>query len=342
MNPALQAAAGLAVGFAAGFAVRRARLCSFAAIECAVTSGDTRALRAYAMALALAIAVTQPLLALGWLQADSIALLPQALPWAGALVGGAVFGLGMSMVGTCAFGCVVRLGSGDLRSLVVLIVFSTVAWATMRGVLLPLRTDLLDHLAIPLADAPAWLRPGVAAVTALGLAAWALRSRALRRSHRLIWAAVALGGGVAAGWLVTGVWADDFEPVRPHSLSFVGPVAALVHGLMLQPLPPLDFGVGAVIGVGAGACAAGWWAGDLRWEAFDDHHEMRRQLAGAALMGVGGILASGCTIGQGLSAGSLLAPSWPFAALGLVAGARLGIAILIGGGVREWLQLSNR
>ena len=69
-----------------------------------------------------------------------------------------------------------------------------------------------------------------------------------------------------------------------------------------------------------------------------DHHEMRRQLVGAVLMGLGGILASGCTIGQGLSAGSLLAPSWPFAALGLYAGARLGIAILIGGGLRAWWE----
>ena len=73
----------------------------------------------------------------------------------GRAAGGALFGLGMAMVGTCAFGCVVRLGGGDLRSLVVLIVFSTVAWATMRGALLPLRTDLLDPLAIPLPDAPA-------------------------------------------------------------------------------------------------------------------------------------------------------------------------------------------
>lgn len=272
------------------------------------------------------------------MQADSVALLPQALPWAGALLGGALFGLGMAMVGTCAFGCVVRLGGGDLRSLVVLIVFSTVAWAAMRGVLLPLRTDLLDPLAIPLPDAPAWLRPAVASVATLGLAAWALRSPALRRSRRLLWAAAALGGGVAAGWVVTGVLADGFELARPHSLSFVGPVAALVHGLMLQPLPAADFGVGAVAGVAAGACAAGWWAGDLRWEAFDDHHEMRRQLAGAVLLGLGGILASGCTIGQGLSAGSLLAPSWPFAALGLYAGARLGIAVLIGGGLHAWWE----
>lgn len=265
-------------------------------------------------------------------------MLPQALPWAGALLGGALFGLGMAMVGTCAFGCVVRLGGGDLRSLVVLIVFSTVAWAAMRGVLLPLRTDLLDPVAIPLPDSPAWLRPVAASIAALTLATWALRSPVLRHSHRLLCAAATLGGGVAAGWLVTGVLADEFELARPHSLSFVGPVAALVHGLMLQPLPMADFGVGAVVGVAAGACAAGWWAGDLRWEAFDDHHEMRRQLAGAALMGLGGILASGCTIGQGLSAGSLLAPSWPFAALGLYAGARLGIAILIGGGLRAWWE----
>ena len=82
-----------------------------------------------------------------------------------------------------------------------------------------------------------------------------------------------------------------------------------------------DFGVMSVFGVVAGSWLAAWHADELRWEAFDDDHEMRRHLAGAALMGIGGILAGGCTIGQGITAGSMLALSWPLAVGGMIVGA---------------------
>ena len=74
---------------------------------------------------------------------------------------------------------------------------------------------------------------------------------------------------------------------------------------------------------------------EFRWEAFDDHHEMRRHLLGAVLMGGGGILAGGCTIGQGVSAGSMMALSWPLAIAGMMIGARLGIAFLMEGSIRN-------
>jgi uncharacterized membrane protein YedE/YeeE len=77
---------------------------------------------------------------------------------------------------------------------------------------------------------------------------------------------------------------------------------------------------------------------ELRWEAFDDDHEMRRHLIGACLMGVGGILAGGCTIGQGITAGSMLALSWPIAVGGMILGARIGIAILVDGSPRDLIQ----
>jgi len=93
----------------------------------------------------------------------------------------------------------------------------------------------------------------------------------------------------------------------------------------------------SVIGTVAGAFAASLAAREFRWEAFDDHHEMRRHLVGAVLMGAGGVLAGGCTIGQGLGAGSLLAISMPIALVSMALGARLGIAILVGE-TREWLR----
>ena len=135
---------------------------------------------------------------------------------------------------------------------------------------------------------------------------------------------------------MTGVLADPFEAVpKPQGLSFVTPVARLLQAFVSQPMTVVEFGMGSAVGVAVGAALLAARMGTLRWEAFDDAREMRRHLIGACLMGMGGVFAGGCTIGQGLSAGSVLAPSWPFAVGGIFAGARLGIAILLEGGPRE-------
>ena len=347
---------GLLAGLACGALAQRARLCSFGAIEDAVTAGDTRRLKAFAWALAVALAATQIQIGTGLLDTADMSLLPPVLPWAGALVGGGLFGLGMALVGTCGFGALVRLGGGDLRAAAVLPIYGAVAWATATGQLALLRIHLLDPFAIPLSggggtDLPALLLAGVprawiVGVVALTLAAWTLSDRRVRRSPRLLLVGTALGLSVAFGWFVTGVLFDPFDGV-PHAqgLSFVTPVARLIQSFVLQPGPAPQFGMGTAVGVALGALLAAWSAGDLRWEAFDDTREMRRHLVGACLMGFGGICAGGCTIGQGLSAGSVLAPSWAFSVGGIFLGARLGIAVLLGGGPAQrfgWSRFWSR
>ena len=132
---------------------------------------------------------------------------------------------------------------------------------------------------------------------------------------------------------------DEFAgPARPQSLTFVSTVGKALYAGLLNVMNFADFGVASVFGVIAGSWLAAWRAAELRWEAFDDDHEMRRHLSGAVLMGVGGILAGGCTIGQGLTAGSVLALSAPLAIGGMVVGARLGIAILVDGSPRDIIQ----
>ncbi len=346
VTPWQAALLGLAAGLACGAAARRAALCSFGAIEDAVVAGDMRRLKAFALALALAMALTQAMIHAAWLPAADIALLPPFLPWAGALFGGALFGLGMALVGTCGFGSLVRLGTGDLRALVVLVIYGAVAWSAATGRLSAIRLHLLDPLAAPLAGGggtglptlilPAALSPWASPVLILALLAWGLSRGPMRRSRYLLAAGGVLGLSVAAGWFVTGVLADPFEAVpKPQGLSFVTPVARLLQAMVSQPAPFPEFGMGTAVGVVLGATFAAWRADGLRWEAFDDAHEMRRHMIGACLMGMGGVFAGGCTIGQGLSAGSVLAPSWPFAVGGIFAGARLGIAILLEGGPGE-------
>jgi uncharacterized membrane protein YedE/YeeE len=352
MSAWLSALAGFAIGAIAGFAVRRARLCTFGAIEDALMGGDNRRLKIFGLSLGIAILGTQALIVSDFLTPENTTYVPTALPFIAIVIGSILFGVGMAMVGTCGFGSLVRLGAGDLRSLIVVIVLGATAYATLRGLFADLRINLLEQLSIRM---PEGLRSDLASLLAQatgrdlrvplavligGSLCWlALSDRRLRRAPRLLTAGVTLGLLTIAGWLVTVGLNDDFaSPLRPQSLTFVSTIGKAFYAGLLNVANFADFGVGTVFGVIAGACAAAWFADELRWEAFDDDHEMRRHLVGACLMGVGGILAGGCTIGQGITAGSMLALSWPIAVGGMMLGARIGIAILVDGSPRDIIQ----
>jgi uncharacterized membrane protein YedE/YeeE len=342
---------GLAVGFAAGFAVQRARLCTFGAVEDALVGGNWRRMKAFGLALGIAILGTQALVLAGFDPTTST-YIPNRFALAGAFFGAILFGLGMALVGTCAFGSLVRLGTGDLRALITLMVFGAVGYAALRGVLAGLRIDAIERLALPMpggvpGSLPAIVETGTGwnltlpltfAIVAFLLIAVA-RDERLRHSPRLLAAALVLGLGVVIGWAATGLLADPFaDQIRVQSLTFVAPVARALYGLAANDGSLLDFGVMSIFGVALGAAASALRAREFRWEAFDDQREMRRHLLGAALMGLGGVLAGGCTIGQGLTAGSLLAISWPVTVGGMILGARIGIAVLVEGSVIDWLR----
>lgn len=357
----IQASGGFVIGMVAGFAVRHARLCTFGAIEDALVGGDTRRLRIFGLALGVAILGTQAMIIGGALDPAMTSYTQASLPIVGILIGSVLFGVGMALVGTCGFGSLVRLGAGDLRSLIVVLVLGAVAFATLRGIFAGFRIDVLEPLSVRMPDGVAsdiaslssrGLGVETRAILAAGLGialCWlALGDPRLRRTPRLLSAGLVLGVLVTAGWIVTLSINDDFaSPSRPQSLTFVSTIGKAVFAGLLNVANFADFGVGSVFGVIAGSCLSAWRSDDLRWEAFDDDHEMRRHLTGATLMGFGGILAGGCTIGQGLGAGSMLALSWPFAVGGMMLGARMGIAILVDGSPREivlrgWTRIRGR
>lgn len=341
------AALGSVVGFASGFTVRRARLCSFGAVEDAWIGGDTRRLRIFGLALGVALLGTQLLVVTGLLSPQLSTYVPTALPWFSIALGSTLFGIGMALVGTCSFGSLVRLGSGDLRSLIVMIVFGAVAYATLRGMLAAFRIDVVESVAVGVpgavqGDLPSvlqwlgghdWRLALALAGSAVLFAAVAADGR-LRRSPRLLTAGIVLGIGVVLGWWVTGVAIDEFEIApKAQSLTFVSPVGRALYAVLTTPAGLTDFGVGSIFGVILGSFVSAVYDGEFRWEAFDDPYEMRRHLTGAVLMGFGGILAGGCTIGQGISAGSMMALSWPLAIGGFMIGARIGIAFLMEGSI---------
>lgn len=205
--------AGLIAGMAIGYAARRGQLCSFGAIEDVLVSGDRRRLRAFALALAVVLAGTQLLVAWDLFDPGLTVYVPAAIPWLSLVLGGLLFGLGMALVGTCGFGTLVRLGGGDLRSLVVLLPIGAVAFATQRGVLAPVRLALVEWATLPLPmldrgdlitaldfALPFPVRLPLGLAMAAGLLVWAFHDRRLMAARRLARAGLVLGLAVVAGW----------------------------------------------------------------------------------------------------------------------------------------------
>jgi uncharacterized protein len=257
----------------------------------------------------------------------------------GIVLGGLLFGLGMTLAGTCSFGLVVRAGTGDMRAAVTAVFVGIFAFAATSGVLAPVREtlvsigviqanpSLVQHLADKFGNSGRALLPlaGTLLIVAIVL------DRRLRSRPRLLFGSSCLGLAIMLGWFTTSRAVDAMSLDRPESLSFVAPVGRALLQVMVEPFRNVGFGVAALVGVVLASFAVAALRGDIRWEAFDDATEMRRHLAGAALMGLGGVLGQGCTIGQGLSAGSTLALSAPIFIAAVVVGARLGLWHLLDG-----------
>jgi len=335
---------GLLCGLFAGGAARYGRLCTMSAIEDALIGGDYRGAKAWGLAAAVAIATTSAAVALGLADVSTAIYLSPRLHVLAVLLGGVLFGLGMTLVGTCSFGLIVRAGGGDLRAAVSAILVGVFAFAATSGALarprlaiweagtvsLPVPrpaglTNLLTHY---LGPALAWTLVGA---VCLGLAAAALSDPRLRKRPRLLAAAAGLGLAVTLGWITTGRAVEAMTLDRVESLSFVAPVGRALLQLMIEPFRNIGFGVAALGGVAVASAGVALARREFRWEAFDDPREMRRHLLGAILMGTGGVLAQGCTIGQGLSGASVLAISAPIFLLAVVIGARVGLWHLIEG-----------
>ena len=354
LNPSTIAfACGLAAGTVLGVSGRAGRFCTLAMLEDAFFGSDFRRLKSFALAAAVALLATQALVEFGVVDFSRSIYLTPSIGLGGAIIGGLMFGTGMALVGTCGFGTLVRVGGGDLRAIVVFLVLGLSALATMRGVTGMLRVLLIEPLSLRLPEGTnqtltSLLGPGsgpatralLVASVAITLAFWALADGKLIRSPRLLASGLAVGGAIAFGWFATGWLADDeFDPVRVSSLSFVAPLGDTILYIATFSGARVNFGIGSVAGVVAGSFAAALLARGFRWEACDDARELKRHMIGALLMGIGGVMSMGCTIGQGLSAFSTLALSAPLTMLSIACGARVGLEFTMTG---EWLPAVRR
>ena len=253
--------------------------------------------------LGTALLGTQLLTVTGYISFDDHRLLASDLPIAAILVGGVMFGIGMVLTRGCISRLSVLTGSGNLRALTVLVVFAILAHATLKGILAPLRV-WLGSVTLPMGEVSSLAGlPGGAAVWAVlvALICFALAARSGVAWSKALWAGL-LGLLVPAGWLGTGfVLQDEFDPIVMQSLSFTAPAADLLFWTVASSAIPAGFGVGLILGVVLGAAAASLSKGEFHWQSFDTAKQTGRYFLGAALMGVGGVLAGGCTVGAGLA-----------------------------------------
>jgi uncharacterized membrane protein YedE/YeeE len=346
---------GLVCGALAGGGARFGRLCSMSVIEDALVGHDYRGAKAWGLAVGIAGLATLGLVAAGQVDLAGSPLLAPRVHVLGIVLGGVLFGLGMTLVGTCSFGLLVRAGAGDLRAVISAMLVGVFAFAATAGLLAPARDlllgigqidlSVLGHAALDRVLARVIGPEAATLVSALGFSALvliALLDRRLLKRPRLAIGAVLLGLAVAAGWAATSLAVAGLSGDRVESLSFVAPTGRVLLQFMSAPFRNAGFGMAAVLGVVLASFAVAALRRELRWEAFDDPREMRRHLAGSALMGIGGVLAHGCTIGQGLTAASALALSAPLFTLSVLVGAQAGLRLLIEGTALWRLGFSTR
>jgi hypothetical protein len=339
-------ALGFALAFAFGALAHRADFCTMGAVSDVVNMGDWSRMRMWLLAIAVAILGTNLIALLGWVELGKSLYTGERFSLVSYIVGGSLFGVGMTLASGCGSRNLIRLAGGNLKSLVVLLFLGVTAFMTMKGLLAPPRVRLLDPIALYLKggqDLPTLLhrasgvdvrvlRSMVAGGIGAALLAFVLKDRAFRANRDYLLCGAVVGLVIAAGWYVTGHLghlAEDPETLeeafigtdtkRPESFSYVGPVAYSLQLLLLWTDKSLrvTFGVAIVVGLFAGALVSALWTGTSRWESFASAADLRNHILGGILMGFGGVTALGCTIGQGLSGVSTLALG-SFVALGSI------------------------
>lgn len=332
---------GFAGGMILGLAARLGRFCTLGAIEDLLYQQSDTRLRMWGLAIGVA-----GITAFGLAGLDLFDIASNAYwitPWSplASVLGGLLFGYGMSLAGNCGFGALARFGGGDLRAFVIVLVMGISAYIMMSGPFARLRISATE------ATSPEFANQSYAqvlgAITGLPtiwvgfalsalICAGALASRDFLRNRKALFWGGMVGIAVTSGWFGTSwVATHGFMPQSVQTHTFSAPLGETIIFLMTASGGGLSFGVASVFGVLAGAFCGSLLKGHFRWEACEDPRELRRQMLGAVCMGFGAVLAFGCTVGQGISAFSVLSFSAPITFAAIFVGAAIGLRQLITG-----------
>lgn len=345
--------ATFALGLAFGAVSHRTHFCTMGAVADVFNFGDWNRMRMWLVAIAVATLGLQTMSLAGYANLNDTIYLGNQWSWLSGIVGGLLFGAGMVLASGCGSKTLIRLGAGNLKALVVFLIMGITAYMTLRGVFGVLRVNYLDpvryefessaYLPNLLASLVSADPAGLAQILAIALPLLLL---IVALSNKSAWNKEVILGGAGVGLTILAAWWVIFQlayiPEHPDTLeaayigsyanraegfSFVAPYAFTLEWLMFfsDQSRVLTVGVVACFGVVLGATISALTEKSFRWETFQGVEDTANHTVGAVLMGVGGVLALGCTVGQGLSGVSTLSlPSWVALAC-IIAGAMLAL-----------------
>lgn len=326
-NLHLVALLGFIIAMVFGFVGNKTHFCSMGAISDVVNMGSKGRMGAWFLAIGIAILGVQYLYISGLVDIDASVYRSPNLYLLSYVLGGILFGIGMTLAAGCGQRNLVRVGGGNLKALIVLIVLGVTAYMTMRGILAIVRLEYIYPVSVDLTKQGInnqglfsylgsllkledinWLQKIGGFVVAFGFIAYAFKQEEFRKSFDNLLAGVAIGACVVAAWYVTGyIGQDDFDPITPQGMAFIGPTGNTISYLMTYTGAEINFGIAVVLGMITGSFIYAIISGTFRIETFSNKSEMLNHLVGAVMMGFGGVLSFGCTIGQGVTGMSTLA-----------------------------------
>jgi len=340
-----------------GAVANKTNFCTMGAVSDWINMGDKGRLRAWLLAIAVAMGGVLVLEAMGKINLSGTTFPPYRtanFAWLRYLLGGVMFGIGMTLASGCGNKTLVRIGGGNLKSLVVLVIASTMAylmlWSDFYGIVFdswmaPLTVNLggadikaqtLDGIlgGVMGIENTASLHAMIGGGIVLVLLLYTFSAADFRSNRDNILGGAVVGLAVIAGWYLTGgqwgsewkEWAEmaDTPPsrVEVQSFTFISPMGDSVRYLM-DPANfwLINFGIAALAGVIAGSLVYSLARRSFRIEWFANAGDFANHALGAVLMGVGGVLAMGCTIGQAITGVSTLAVGSILTFAAIVAGA---------------------
>lgn len=340
--------AALVIGMIMGAVANKTNFCTMGAVSDWVNMGDTGRLRAWLLAIAVATLGVVVIEASGRVTLGTSTFPPYRtsnLAWLRYLLGGLMFGVGMTLASGCGNKTLIRIGGGNLKSLVVLAIASACAYAMLwtnfydsvfGGMVSATTVNLAaaGKASQALGELTGVGNTAVGAVLALALAGFSFSSRDFRGNPEHILGGAVIGAAVIAGWYVTGgemgtawkEWADfaETKPLRVEvqSFTFISPMGDLARYVMSPADTALiNFGIMALVGVILGSLVYSLASGNFRVEWFVGRGDFINHAIGAVLMGIGGVLSMGCTVGQGITGMSTLALGSLLTLVAIVAGA---------------------
>jgi uncharacterized protein len=332
----LVAAGAFLLAFIFGVVGNKTDFCTMGAVADWVNMGSLNRMRMWLLAIGVAILGANALQLAGIIEVQKSIYPGPNFTWLSYLVGGFLFGVGMTLGSGCGSKTLIRIGGGNLKSVLVFLVAAIAAYMTLRGLFGAFRVEILEKVSTTLpsgqdlpslfSSASGFSRNSLIWVISLlvggGLIAFAYASKEFRGNFDYTLGGVVVGLVVVGGWVVSGhighlqedpnTLQEAFVATntgRMESFSFVAPLAWTLDYLMFwtDKTKIITYGVASVAGVIAGSAAYALASGKFRWEGFRDAEDTGMHLLGGLLMGFGGICALGCTIGQGITGFSTLA-----------------------------------